>query len=173
MQPTSFEDEEEEFEESVETSTSSEEVTKWREKVLEMLKNHNDKEMTSRISTDNQLLKLTRKDIAFKKQMLEEMEKIENELRTELANLNQVMPNIGSSVQQSVAILGQLLSNQSRVFPPPPPFHHARDFLPNAYARGFLTNVELTSTSTLVEPQPCSQESDNVNEDQSQKTTII
>ena len=173
MQPTSFEDEEEEFEESVETSTSSEEVTKWREKVLEMLKNHKDKEMTSRISTDNQLLKLTRKDIAFKKQMLEEMEKIENEVRTELPNLNQVMPNIGSSVQQSVAILGQLLSNQSRVFPPPPPFHHAIDFLPNAYARGFLTNVELTSTSTLVEPQPSSQESDDVNEDQSQKNTTI
>ena len=52
-QPASFEDEEEKSEESVETSTSSEEVTKQREKVSEMLKNRKDKKMTSRISTDN------------------------------------------------------------------------------------------------------------------------
>ena len=92
----SFENDEEEFEESVETSTSSEEVTKWREKVSEILNNRKDNKMTSRISTDNQLLQLTREDIAFKKQMLEKMEKNGNELRTEFANLNQVMSNIGS-----------------------------------------------------------------------------
>ena len=125
--------------------------------------------MTSRISTDNQLLQLTRKDIAFKKQMLEKMEKSDSELRTELANLNQVISNIGSSIQQSAGILGQLLSNQSRVFSPSTPFHHARDFLPNAYARDFLPNVQPSSTSTLAEPQPSSQESDKVNEDQSSK----
>ena len=76
------------------------------------------------------------------------MKKSNNELRTELANLNQVMSNIGSSIQQSVGILGQLLSNQSMDFPPP-------------------TYPQHTSTSTLVEPQPFSQDSDNVNEDQS------
>ena len=43
--------------------------------------------MTSWISTDNQLLQLTQEDIAFKK-MLQKMEKIDNELRTELSNLN-------------------------------------------------------------------------------------
>ena len=125
--------------------------------------------MTSRISTDNQLLQLTRKDIAFKKQMLEKMEKSDSELRTELANLNQVMSNIGSSMQQSAGILGHLLSNQSRVFSPSTPFHHVRDFLPNVYARDFLPNVQPSSTSTLAEPQPSSQESDKVNEDQSSK----
>ena len=51
VQPASFEDEEEEFEESVETSTSSEEVTKPREKVSEMRKNHKDKKVASQIST--------------------------------------------------------------------------------------------------------------------------
>ena len=96
VQPVSFENDEEEFEESVETSTSSEEVTKWREKVSEILNNRKDNKMTSRISTDNQLLQLTQEDIAFKKQMLEKMEKNGNELRTEFANLNQVMSNIGS-----------------------------------------------------------------------------
>ena len=124
--------------------------------------------MMSWISTDNQFLQLTREDIAFKKQMLEKMEKSDNESRTELANLNQVMSNIGSSIQQSVGILG-ILSNQSRVFSPSTPFHHARDFLPNVYARDFLPNVQPSSTSTLVEPQPSSQESDKVNEDQSRK----
>ena len=54
--------------------------------------------MTSWISTDNQLLQLTQEDIAFKK-MLQKMEKSDNELRTELANLNQFMSNIGSSIQ--------------------------------------------------------------------------
>ena len=94
------------------------------------------------------------------------MEKSANELRTELANLNQVMSNIVSSIQQSVGISGQLLSNQSTVFPPPTPFHHTRDFLPNVYARDFfIPNVQPTNTSTLVELQPSSQESGNVNED--------
>ena len=61
--------------------------------------------------------------------MLEKSEKKDNELCIELVNLNQVMSNIGSSIQQSVVFLGQLLSNQSKVFTPP--FHHARGFLPN------------------------------------------
>ena len=168
VQPAAFEDEEEEFEGSVETSTLSEEITKPRE-VSELLKNRKDKKMTSRINTGNQLLQLTREGIAFKKQMLEKMEKSDHELRTELANLNQVMSNIGSLIQQSIGILDQLLSNQSRGFPPPTPFHHARDFLPNVYARDFLPNGQPTSTSILVEPQPSSQESVNVNEDRSQK----
>ena len=68
------------------------------------------------------------------------------------------MSNIGSSIPLSFGMYGQLLSNQLRVFPPPTPCHHARDFFPN---------VQPTSTSTLVEPQPSYQESDNVNEDQS------
>ena len=55
VQPVSFEDEEGELEKSVETSTSSEEVTKKRE-VSEMLKNCKDKKVTSWISTYNQLL---------------------------------------------------------------------------------------------------------------------
>ena len=54
----SFEDEEGGFEKSVETSTLSEGVTKWRE-VSEMLNNRKDKKMTSRINTDNQVLQLT------------------------------------------------------------------------------------------------------------------
>ena len=90
--------------------------------------------MTSRISTDNQLLQLMREEILEKmekemeKQMLEKMEKSHNELRTELANLNQVMSNIPSSVQQSVGILGELLSNQPKVFPPPTSLNHARAY---------------------------------------------
>ena len=159
VQHASFEDEKEKFEASIKTSTSSEEVTTWREALI-MVKNCKDKKLTSRISTDNQLLQLAQVDVAFKKQMLEKTEKSDNELDTELANLNQIMSNIGSSMQQDVGVLGRLLSNQSRVFPSPTPFSHTRDFLPN---------VQPTSTSTLVGPQPSSQESDNVDDDQSQK----
>ena len=71
-----------------------------------MLKNRKNTKMMSRINTDNQLSKLTLEGIAFKKQILEKIEKIENEL-TELANLNQVMSNICSTIQQSVDILRQ------------------------------------------------------------------
>ena len=59
VRSASFEDEEEEIEEIVETSTSSEEVNKRREKFSEILKYCKDKKMTSPISTDNQLLQLT------------------------------------------------------------------------------------------------------------------
>ena len=52
--------------------------------------------MASRKSADNQFLQLTREDNAFKEQILEKMEKSDNELRTELANLNQVVSNIVS-----------------------------------------------------------------------------
>ena len=51
--------------------------------------------MTSRISADNQLLQLMGKDITFKKEILEKTEKSDNKLHNELANLNQVMSNIG------------------------------------------------------------------------------
>ena len=68
------------------------------------------------------------------------MKKSDNELRTELANLNHVMSNIGSSIQLNVGILGQLLSNQPRFSLHPHLFimleisyqtyisYHARDF---------------------------------------------
>ena len=83
------------------------------------------------------------------------------------------MSNIGSSNQQRVGILGQLLSNQSTVFPPPTLFFQVRNFLPNLYGRDFLPNGQPTSNSTLVEPKASSEESDDVNEEQSQKTTIF
>ena len=57
-----------------------------------MLKNRKDKKMASRISTDNQLLQLTREEMKNE----EKMEKSDNELHTELANLNQVITNFGS-----------------------------------------------------------------------------
>ena len=48
--------------------------------------------MASQISTDNQLLQLTREEMKNE----EKMEKSDNELHTELANLNQVITNFGS-----------------------------------------------------------------------------
>ena len=81
----------------------SEKVTKRREKVSEIFKNRKYEKMTSRISADNQLLQLTRVDIAFKKQMLEKMKK--SGIHSELANLNQLKSSIGSSIQQSIGIL--------------------------------------------------------------------
>ena len=70
-----------------------------------------DTKMTSRISRDNQLLQLTREDIAFMKPILEKLQKRDNEIHTELTNLSQVMSHIVSPIQQSVGVLDQLLLN--------------------------------------------------------------
>ena len=47
--------------------------------------------MTSKISNDDQLLQVTREDIAFKKELLEKIDKSEKECKSELASLNHTM----------------------------------------------------------------------------------
>lgn len=84
-----------------------------REKVTEMLKNRRYKKMTTKISSDTQMVQLAKEDLAFKKQLLEKIEKNDKEWQANLSNINTVMSNIGTVIQQSVGILGQLLA------PPP------------------------------------------------------
>ena len=67
--------------------------------------------MTSKISNDDQLLQLTREDIAFKKELLDKSDK---EFKIELASLNHTMSNIGTAIQQSVGILAMLVNQGQR-----------------------------------------------------------
>ena len=86
-----------------------------REAVKQMLKNRKDKKMTSKISNDDQLLQLTREDIAFKKELLEKIDKSDKEFKSELASLNHTMSNIGTAIQQSVGILAILVNQGQRM----------------------------------------------------------
>ena len=70
--------------------------------------------MTSKISNDDQLLQLTREDIAFKKELLEKIDKSDKEFKSELASLNHTMSNIGTAIQQSVGILAMLVNQGQR-----------------------------------------------------------
>ena len=76
-----------------------------REAVKEML--------ISKISNDDQLLQLTL-DIAFKKELLEKIDKSDKEFKSELASLNHTMSNIGTAIQQSVGILAMLVNQGQR-----------------------------------------------------------
>ena len=89
-------------------------VEERREAVKQMLKNRKDKKMTSKISNDDQLLQLTREDIAFKKELLEKIDKSDKEFKSELASLNHTMSNIGTAIQQSVGILAMLVNQGQR-----------------------------------------------------------
>ena len=79
-----------------------------------MLKNRKGKKMTSKISNDDQLLQLTLEDIAFKKELLEKIDKSDKEFKSELASLNHTMSNIGAAIQKSVGILAMLVNQGQR-----------------------------------------------------------
>ena len=70
--------------------------------------------MTSKISNEDQLLQLTREDIAFQKELLEKIDKSDKEFKSELASLNHTMSNIGAAIQQSVGIHAMLVNQGSR-----------------------------------------------------------
>ena len=70
--------------------------------------------MTSKISNDDQLLQLTREDIAFKKELLEKIDKSDKEFKSQLASLNHTMSNIAAAIQQSVRILAMLVNQGQR-----------------------------------------------------------
>ena len=66
----------------------------------QMLKNGKDKKMTSKISNDDQLLLLTREDTAFKKELLEKIDKSDKKIKNELASLNHTKSNIGTAINK-------------------------------------------------------------------------
>ena len=85
-----------------------------REAVKQMLKNRKDTKMTLKISNDDQLLQLTHEDTAFKKELLEKIDKSDKEFKSELASINHTMSNIGAAIQQSVGILAMLVNQGQR-----------------------------------------------------------
>ena len=53
----------------------------------------------TKISNDDQLPQLAREDIAFKKELLEKIDKRDKEFKIELALLNHTISNTGTAIQ--------------------------------------------------------------------------
>ena len=74
-----------------------------------MLRGRKDKKLTSKISEEGQLLQLAREDMVIKKQILERMDKSDKEFKNTIDSMNATLTNIGTSIQQSVGLLSQML----------------------------------------------------------------
>ena len=90
--------------------------------VKNMLKNRKDKKMAAKLSNESQLLQISRDDIDFKKKLLEKIDESDKEVRAGFTELNKTMSAIGTAIQQSVGILGQLVGqsipNHTRMLSP-------------------------------------------------------
>lgn len=78
-------------------------ATEGRHEVKNMLKNRKNKKMASKLSTDAQLLKISRDNLTFKKELLEKIDQGDKEFRAGFTELN--MSTIGTAIQESVGIL--------------------------------------------------------------------
>ena len=104
-----------------EVSKVNKAATERRQDVKNMLKNRKDKKMDAKLSTESQLLQICRDDVDYKKKKKKLLEKIDGsdkEFRAGFTELN----TIGTAIQQSVGILGQLVGqgmpNHTRMLSP-------------------------------------------------------
>ena len=81
-----------------------------RKSVTDMLKNRKDKKMSHNLSTDKQLIQISQEDVTLKRELLDKMEKSDQEFKASFTELNKTMATIGTAIQQSVGLLGQLLN---------------------------------------------------------------
>ena len=96
-------------------------ATERRQEVTNMLRNRKDKKMATKLSADSQLLQISRDDLSFKKELLEKINESDKEFKASFNELNRTMATIGSAIQQSVGILGQMVGgvpNQAGIVPP-------------------------------------------------------
>ena len=82
-------------------------------KIEEILNKRKDERLRTKFIQEGKALHLSREDFQLKKQ-LEESDK---RLQENLKRANAVMSNIGVAIQQSVAILGQLLAPRNQIPP--------------------------------------------------------
>ena len=74
-----------------------------------MLKNRKDKKMAAKLSTESQLLQISRGDLYFKKKTFRTNSESDKEFRAGFTVLSKTMSTIGTAIQQNVGILGQLV----------------------------------------------------------------
>ena len=70
--------------------------------MTDMLKNRKDKKMSPNLSTDKQLIQISQEDVTLKRELLDKMEKSDQEFKASFTELNKTMATIGTAIQQSV-----------------------------------------------------------------------
>ena len=86
-----------------------------RRKVEEMLNERKGKKWTTKFSQEAQALHLSREDLRLMKQVLQKFEESNKRLQEDLNSANTIMSNICVAIQQSVGILGQLLTPRNQI----------------------------------------------------------
>ena len=80
-----------------------------RQDVKNILKNRKDNKMAVKLSTESQLMQISRDDLDFKTKLLEKMDESDKELRAGFTESNKTMSTIATAIQQCVGILSQLV----------------------------------------------------------------
>ena len=118
-------------EEIRETQSLKEQTTNRHKKVDERLKNRRDKKLSSKLSMDEQLLKISKEDLSLKRKLVEKLEKSEEEFNSGMNKVFKSMENISSCIQQAVGILAHLVNQQQTPYQQqyrslfsPPSFNH-------------------------------------------------
>ena len=86
-------------------------------KIEEILNKRKDERLITKFIQEGKALYLSREDFQLKKQLLQKFDKNDKRLQENLKRANAVMSNIGVAIQQSVAILGQLLAPRNQIPP--------------------------------------------------------
>ena len=85
-------------------------------------KDRKDKKMPAKLSTESQLLQISCDNLDFTEKLLEIIDESDKEFRAGFTELNKTMSTIGTAIQQSFGILGQLvgqgMSNHMRMLSP-------------------------------------------------------
>ena len=89
-------------EETREAQSLKEQTTNHCKKVEEGLKNRRDQKLSSKLSTDTQLLNISKEDLPLKRKLVEQLEKSEERFNSSMNKVFKSMENISSCIQQSV-----------------------------------------------------------------------
>ena len=81
-------------------SSTPVQASSYRKQVGEFLKDRRDKNLTTRVDPDTQLLQCAKEDLNLKRKMIEKMEKANEELNNNIAKVNKTLDGIGEVMKQ-------------------------------------------------------------------------
>ena len=83
-------------------------ASSYREQHGEFLKDRRDKNLTTRVGPDTQLLQCAREDLNLKRKMIEKMGKADGELNNNIAKVSKTLDGIGEVMKQCLGILSNI-----------------------------------------------------------------
>ena len=95
--------------------------------------------MAAKLSTESQLLQISRDNLDFKKKTLEKINESDKEFRPGFTELNKTMSTIGTAIQQRFGILGQLVGQGMTI--------HTQMLSPQTYQDQMHQNQNASATN--------------------------